>query len=102
MLPTKYKIALIKILLHKAYHISSSKTIFYQELKNIKQNSVNNNFPNKLIDQQINQYLHNIHKNSNKNNNNNTNRINQCDMNQIHKKLQIRRAGNNQHYTQTH
>ena len=74
--PTKYKIALMKKknLLHRAYHISSSKKIFYKELKNIKQTLVNNNFPNKLINQQIKQYRHNIHKNSN--NNNNTNRIN--------------------------
>ncbi len=50
-------------------------TIFNKELKNIKQTLVNNNFPNKLIEQQIKQYLHNIHKNNNSNNNNNTNRI---------------------------
>ena len=47
---------------HRPYHISSSKTIFYKELKNIKQTLVNNNFPNKLIDKQIKPYLHSIHK----------------------------------------
>ena len=77
-----------KNLLHRAYHISSSKTIFYKELKNIKQTFVNNNFANKIIDQQIKQYLHNIHKNSN-NNNNNTNRINLYYKNQMHKNYKV-------------
>ena len=49
--PIKYKIAIIKNLIHKAFYISSSKTIFYKELTNIKQTLVNNNFPNNLVDQ---------------------------------------------------
>ena len=64
----------------------SSKTIFYKELKNIKQTIVNNNFPNKLINQQIKQYLHNIHKNSNYNN---TNKIDLNYKNQMHKNYKI-------------
>ena len=83
-MPPPYKIALWKNLLHRAYHISSSKTIFYKDLKNIKQTLINDNFPKKPIDQQI-KYLHNIHKNSSKNNNNNTNRINLLYKNQMHK-----------------
>ena len=57
--------------------------ISYKEFKNIKQTLVNNNFPNKLIDQQIKKYFRNIHKNSN----NNTNRMKLYYKNQMHKKL---------------
>ena len=48
----KYKTEIIKNLIYGAFYISS-KTIFYKELTNIKQTLVNNNFPNKLVDQQI-------------------------------------------------
>ena len=72
----KYLIAMIKNLIQRAFYISSSKTIFYKELTNINQPLVNNNFPNKLVDQQIKVYLQNINKNNNTTNNNNTNRIN--------------------------
>ena len=75
----------MKNLLHRAYHISSFKTIFHKELKNTKQTLVNNYFPNKLIDQQIKQYLHNTHKNSN----NNANRINLYYKNQMHKSYKV-------------
>ena len=75
--PQKYKIAIIKNLIHRVFYISF-KTIFYKELtNNIKQTLVNNNFPNKLVDQQIKLYLHNIYKN-------NTNRINFHCKNQMH------------------
>ena len=86
-MPPKYKIALIKNLPHRAYHLFSTKTIFYKRLKNIKQTLVNNNFPNKLIDQQIKQYPYNIHKNSN--NDNSNNRINLYYKNQVHKNYKI-------------
>ena len=62
----------------------SFKTIFYKELTNIKQTLVNNNFSNKLVDQQIKLYLQNIHKNNNTINNNNANRINVYYRNQMH------------------
>ena len=48
----KYKIVIIKKLIHRAFYISSSKTIFYNELI-IKQTLVNYDFPYKLVDQQI-------------------------------------------------
>ena len=57
----KYKIAIIKNLIHRAFYISS-ETIFYKKLTNVKQTLGNNNFPNKLVDQQIKLYLYNIHK----------------------------------------
>ena len=65
-----------KILIHRAFYISLTKTIFYKGLTNKAQTLVNNNFPNKLVDQQIKLYLNNIHKNDNTANKNNTNRIN--------------------------
>ena len=51
--PQKYKIVIIKKLIHRAFYISSFKTIFYKKLINIKLTQVNNNFPNKQVDQQI-------------------------------------------------
>ena len=45
---------------------------------------VNNNFPNKLVDQQIKLYIQNINKNYNTTNNNITNRINLYYRNQMH------------------
>ena len=68
----------MKYQIHRVLNISTSKTIFYKELINIKHTLVNNNFPNKLIDQQIKLYLQNIHKN------NNTTRINLYYRNQMH------------------
>ena len=71
------------LVIHRVFYISS-KTIFYKELTNIKQTLVNNNFPNKLVDQQIKLYFQNIHKNNNTTNNNNTNGINIYNRNQIY------------------
>ena len=45
---------------------------------------INNNFSNKLVDQQIKLYLQSINKNNNATNNNNTNRINLYCRNQMH------------------
>ena len=85
-MPPKYKITIItkNNLIHRTFYISSSKTIFYEELTNIKQSLVKSNFPNKLVYQQIKLYLPNIHKNNNTTNNNNTNRINLYYRNQMH------------------
>ena len=75
------KIAIIKNLIHRAFYISSSKTIFYKELTNIKQTLVNDNFPNEIVNQQIKLYLQNIHQNNNTTNNN---KINLYYRNQMH------------------
>ena len=74
---------IIKNLIHRAFYISS-RTIFYKEITNIKLILVNNNFPNKLGNQQIKLYLQNINKNNNTTNNNNTNKINRYYRNQMH------------------
>ena len=81
--PQKYKIAIIKNLIHKEFSISST-TIFYKELINIKQTLVNDNFHYKLIDQKIKLYLQNFNKNNNTTYNNNTKRINLYYRNQMH------------------
>ena len=57
-----------------------------KELTNIKQTLVNNNFPNKLIDQQIKLYFHKINKNKN---NTNTKIINLYYKNQMHKNCKL-------------
>ena len=64
-----------KNVIHRIYRIYFSNTIFYKELKNIKQILVNKNFSNDIIDQQIKPYFHNIQKNRNNNNDSNTNRM---------------------------
>ena len=44
--PFRYKRAIIKTLISRAKLLSSSQTIFLNELKNIKQTLINNGFPN--------------------------------------------------------
>ena len=40
--------------------ISSSKTMFYKELKNIKQTLINNGFPNYIVNEQIKPTIKNV------------------------------------------
>ena len=47
------KKAIIYNLISRAKLFSSSKTIFYKELENIKQTLINNGFPNYIFDEQI-------------------------------------------------
>ena len=42
--------------------ISSSKTIFYKEVENIKQALINNRFPNYIFDEQIKRMIKNVNK----------------------------------------
>src|SRR5678815_337777 len=56
-LPLTYKIALIKTLLHRAYRICSDWKLFDVELSRIKQNLVNNNFPQYLLDKIIKTFI---------------------------------------------
>ena len=60
--PYRYKKAVIKNLLNRAQLISSTRPIFYNELKLIKQKLVNNGYPNHIIDEQIKFTLKNIDK----------------------------------------
>ena len=51
--PFRYKKAIINNLISLAKLISSSKTIFYKEVENIKQALINNGFPHYIVDEQI-------------------------------------------------
>ena len=52
----RYKKAIIDNL------ISSSKTIFYKEVENIKQALINNGFPNYIVDEQIKRMIKNVNQ----------------------------------------
>ena len=49
----RYKKAIINNLISFVKLISSTKTIFYKEIKNIKQTPINNRFPKYIVDEQI-------------------------------------------------
>ena len=74
-----------KNLVNRAKQISSSNKIFY-ELKNIKQNLINNGFPNYLVDKQIKLMIDNKNKINDKIyvTQNNYNHINSLYCNQMH------------------
>ena len=56
------KKAIINNLISHAKLISSSKTIFYKEVGNIKQALINNGFPNYIVDEQIKRMIKSINQ----------------------------------------
>ena len=58
----KKKKAIINYLISRAKLISSSKTIFYKEIENIKQALINNGFPNYIVDEQIKRMIKNVNQ----------------------------------------
>ena len=58
----RYKKAIIHNLISRAKLISSSKTIFYKEVENIKQALINNGFPNYTVDEQIKRMIKNVNQ----------------------------------------
>ena len=60
----RYKKAIINLLISCAKLISFSKTIFFKEIKNIKQTLINNGFPNYIVDEQIKCIIKNKHCNT--------------------------------------
>ena len=60
--PFRYKKGIIRNLISRAKLISSSKTIFYKEVENIKQALINNGFPNYIVDEQIKRIIKNINQ----------------------------------------
>ena len=60
--PFRYKKAIINNLIFRAKLISSSKTIFYKEVENIKQALINNGFPNYFVDEQIKCMIKNVNQ----------------------------------------
>ena len=57
--PDRYKTGVVKTLLHRAYHVSPTWSVFHQEITNIKQALMNNNFPISIIDKTINSFITN-------------------------------------------
>jgi hypothetical protein len=55
--PDRYKIGVIKALLHRGYHICSDWNLFHIEINRIKQLLVNNNFPMSLIEKTVNNFI---------------------------------------------
>ena len=55
--PFRYKRTIIKTLISRAKLLSSSRTIFLNELKNIKQTLINNGFPNYIVDTEIKHFI---------------------------------------------
>ena len=60
--PSDIKKTIIHNLISRAKLISSSKTIFYKEVENIKQALVNNGFPNYIVDEQIKRMIKNVNQ----------------------------------------
>ena len=60
--PFRYKKAIINNLISRAKLISSSKTISYKEVENIKQALINNRFPNYIVDEQIKRMIKNVNQ----------------------------------------
>lgn len=69
--------------------ISSSKTIFYSELRNIKQVLINNHFPNFLVDKEIKLFINNLSHAAGRERDNNPSPINIFYCNQLHKNYHI-------------
>ena len=58
----RYKKAIINNLISRAKLISSSKTIFYKEVENVKQALINNRFPIYTVEEQIKQIIKNVNQ----------------------------------------
>ena len=59
-IPLMYKINVIRILIYRAYHLSSSYVSFSTELKNLEQILTRNGFPLHLIQKYIRKFLHSV------------------------------------------
>jgi hypothetical protein len=57
--PMKYKISVLRTLLHRAHAITSSWDNFDAEVRRIRKLLVNNGFPIELLDENIKKFLHN-------------------------------------------
>ena len=72
--PDRYKVAVIRSLMHRAYNICSDGHELYLEIQRIKQLLTNNNFPANIIDESIEKFLTkrlDFSENNNGNNNDN-------------------------------
>jgi len=57
MCPERYKIGVIRALLHRGYHVSSDWDVFTDEIHRIKQLLTNNDYPMALIDETVNKFI---------------------------------------------
>ena len=60
--PSDMKKAIVNNLISRAKLITSSRTIFYKEMENIKQALINNGFPNYIVDEQIKRTIKNVNQ----------------------------------------
>ena len=58
--PRKYKINLVKCLLHRAWNICSDVNLFNQDWEFIKSNLVKNQFPEKLLSSIVRNFVNNM------------------------------------------
>ena len=65
-MPLKFKIACLKTLIHRAYHLSSSYFNFDTELNFLKDYFINNCFPPYLFHKHVKQFLNQIYNNRTK------------------------------------
>jgi len=57
MCPERYKVGVIRALLHRGYHVSSDWSVFSDEVQRIRQLLTNNNYPMALIDKTISRFI---------------------------------------------
>jgi len=60
--PDRYKVGVIKTLLHRGLQICNDWNNFHQEVLRIKQLLTNNNFPMRVIDDTVNEFLNKVLK----------------------------------------
>ena len=65
--PDRYKTGVIKALLHRGYHVSSSWEEFSREIDRIAQQLTNNNYPMGLIERTVNQFVERVYANKGEN-----------------------------------
>ena len=87
--PFRYKRTIIKTLISRTKLPSSSRTIFLNELKNIKQTFINNGFPNNILDTEIEHFINKPEQPNVDNNLNDKQSINLYYKNRFHRNYKI-------------
>ena len=84
-----YKRTIIQTIISRANLLSSSRTIFLNELRNIKQTLINNRFPNYIVDTKIKQFINKPEQPNIDNSLNHKQSINLYYKNQFHSNYKI-------------
>ena len=87
--PLHYKRTIIKTLISRAKLLSSSRTIFLNDLKNIKQTLINNGFPNYIVDTEIKNFINKTEQHNIDNTLNHNQLINLYNKKQFHRNYKI-------------